>query len=228
MHEICREAEVELVKLSKLPSIFIEDKTQGKKVKVQLPKLLLEEIDCFISVPVLKVHAIMTVTLSIKNLWGCVPDTMRYLHHQNLAHKLALIMKSVNPKIVVIDGIYGLDGHGPMYGEPVKMNLIVTSNNPVVADAFGASIMVFSPNKIGHIKIVEKEGLGTTNLEEVRVNRDWKQYERQFHVKKTFMDRISILPFKSDFIAKMVFDSSLTPLIYKVANMLKKHKVELN
>lgn len=224
MHEICRDTGVELVNLSKLPSKFIEDKIQGKRVKVQLPNLLLEEIDCFISVPVLKVHAIMTVTLSIKNLWGCFPDTMRYIHHQNLDHKLALIAKSINPKIVVIDGIYGLDGHGPMYGEPVKMNLVITSDNLVVADTMGTSIMGFSPKKIKHIRIAEKEGLGTTNLEEVRINKDWRQYKRQFHVKKTCMDWISVLPFKSDFVAKMVFDSSLTPLIYKGANMLKKHK----
>ena len=228
MYDICRETGVELVNLSKLSSTFVEDKIQGKKVKVQLPKLLLEKIDCFLSIPVLKVHAIMTVSLSIKNLWGCFLDTMRYLHHQNLDHKLALIMKSVNPKIAVIDGIYGiygLDRNGPMFGDPIKMDLIITSNNLVVADSLGASIMEFLPNKIGHIKIAEKEGLGTTNLEAVRINKDWRQYKRQFHVKKTFIDRINILPFKSDFIARTVFESSLTPLIYKVANMLKKHKV---
>ncbi len=42
------------------------------------------------------------------------------------------------------------------------------------------------------------------------------------------MDRILILPFKSDFIAKTMFDSSVTSLAYKMANMLKKHKGELN
>ena len=52
---------------------------ERKKVKVQLPNLLLEEIDCFISVPVLKVHVMTGVTLSIKNLWECHPDTMRGL-----------------------------------------------------------------------------------------------------------------------------------------------------
>ena len=228
MYEICRDTGVELVNLSKLPSTFIEDKIQGKRVKVQLPELILEEIDCFISVPVLKVHTIMTVTLSIKNLWGCVPNTMRYLHHQNLDYKLALIMKSVNPKMVVMDGIYGLNGHGPMFGDPIRMNLLITSDNPVVADTLGASIMEFLPGKIRHIRIAEKEGLGTTNLEEVRINKDWRHYKRQFHIKKTFLDRISALPFRSDFIAKMVFDSSLTPWIYKMATVLKKHKEALN
>ncbi len=218
---ICRETGVELVNLSKLPSTFIEDNIQGKRVKVQLPKLLLEGIDCFISVPVLKVHAMTTVTLGIKNLWGCFPDTMRLLYHQNLDYKLALITKNVNPKIVVIDGVYGLDGHGPMSGDPVKMNLIITSDNPVVADALGASIMGFSPKKIKHIRIAEKEGLGTTNLGEVRINQSWRKYKRQFHVKKTLLEKIVILPFKSTLIAKIVYDSPLTPSIYKVVNMLK-------
>jgi uncharacterized protein (DUF362 family) len=228
MHEICRDMGAELVNLSKLPSTFVEDRIQGKKVKVELPKLLLEDIDCFISVPVLKVHVMTTVTLSMKNMWGCVPDTMRCLHHQNLNHKLVLMAKVLNPKIVVIDGIFGLDGHGPMTGTPVKMDLIMASDNPVVADTLGSSIMGFSPDKIGSIRIAEREGLGTTSLEEVRINKDWRPYKRQFHVKKTFMDTITVLPFKSDFIARAVFDSSLTPLIHKVVDMLKssEEKVE--
>lgn len=53
---------------------------ERKRVKVQLPKLLLEEIDCLISVPVLKVHVMTTVTLSTKNLWGCL-----LLKDENLA-----------------------------------------------------------------------------------------------------------------------------------------------
>lgn len=199
---------------------------ERKRVKVQLPKLLLDEIDCFISVPVLKVHVITTVTISIKNLWGCYPDTMRGLHHQNLGYKLALMAKSINPKVVVMDGIYGLNGHGPMYGEPVKMNLIITSDNPVVADTFGASIRGFSPDKIGHIKIAEKEGLGTTDLENVRINKGWRQYKRQFYVKENFVDRLSSLPFHSDAVAKLIMDSKLTPAIYKVVGLLKSSKAK--
>ena len=75
----------------------IEEETKWgemKRVKVQLPKFLLEEIDCFISVPVLKVHVMTEVTLSIKNLWGCYPDTMRCLHHQNFNYKLHLLPNS--------------------------------------------------------------------------------------------------------------------------------------
>ena len=79
MHEICKETGVELVNLSELPSRKVEEDIQGKNVSVELPQLLLDDVDCFISVPVLKVHVMTSVTLSMKNLWGCYPDTMRCL-----------------------------------------------------------------------------------------------------------------------------------------------------
>ena len=221
MYDICKEAGVELVNLSKLPSKFVEDKIQGKRVKVQLPKLLLEEIDCFMSVPVLKVHVMTGVTLSIKNLWGCHPDAMRCLQHQNFNYKITLITKLLNPKIVVIDGIYALDGHGPMYGEPVKMNLILAANNPVVADALGAGIMGIPLENARHILVAEKEGLGTTNLQEMKINDGWEQFKRHFQIRKTVLDKVSWLLFNSDALAKLVISSPFTPLIYKVAGVLR-------
>ena len=221
MYSICKEAGVELVNLSKLPSKFVEDKIEGKRVKVQLPKLLLEEIDCFMSVPVLKVHVMTGVTLSIKNLWGCYPDTMRCLHHQNFDRKITLITKLLNPKMGVIDGIYALDGHGPMYGEPVKMDLILAADNPVVADALGAEIMGISLENARHILVAEREGLGITNLGEVKINDGWERFKRQFRMRKTILDKVSWLLFNSDALAKLVISSPFTPLIYKIAGMLR-------
>ncbi len=221
MYQICQEIGVEVANLSTLPSEIIESRILGKTVKVQLPKLLLKEIDCFISVPVLKVHVMTTVSLSLKNSWGCVPDTMRGMHHQNLSHKLALIASLIKPKIIVMDGTYALNKHGPMYGEPVKRNLVLIADNTVAADALGAGLMGFSPQSIKHISVAEKAGLGSTRLEDVELNQDWQQYKRQSQIEKTFIDRISSIPFHSDAMAKLIFDSPLTSPIYKVAGLLR-------
>ena len=195
---------------------------RGKRVKVQLPNLLLEKIDCLISVPVLKVHVMTGVTLSLKNLWCCYPDTMRCLHHQNLDYKLALITKLLDPKMVVIDGICALDGHGPMYGEPVKMNLVLAANNPVVADALGAEIMGIPLKMAKHILVAEREGIGITNLREVKINDGWERFKRHFQIRRrTSIDKVSWLLFNSDALAKLVLDSPFTPLIYKVAGILR-------
>ncbi len=223
MSEICKETGAELVNLSTLPSRYIEDILQGKRVKVQVPDLLVDEIDCFISVPVLKVHVMTTITLSMKNLWGCYPDTMRCLHHKYLSRKLTLLTKVLKPKIVLIDGSYALNGHGPMYGEAVKADLLIAANNPVVADAFGSAIMGIPVSQVEHIMIAEKEGLGTTNLDAVQFNDDWKKYQMQFQVNKTLIDSLSTILFNSECMAKLVMDSPAKPIIYGVAMKLRNN-----
>ncbi len=221
LYDICKEEGAEAVSLSKLPSSVIESSVLGKKVKVQLPDLLLNDVDCFISMPVFKVHAMTTVTLSLKNSWGCVPDTMRCLLHQDLAHKLALIAGRLKPRIVIIDGLYSLNRHGPMYGEPVKTDLLLVSDNTVAADALGASVMGFSPASIKHLSLAEKTGLGPLALSDMQINTDWSQYRRQFQVERTLIDRVSSLLFHSELLAKIVMDSALTPLIYKIVGLFR-------
>lgn len=223
MHDICRDTGVKLVNLSNMESRFVEDSINGKTVKVQLPKLIIDGVDCFMSVPVLKVHVMTNVTLSMKNLWGCYPDTMRCLHHKNLSEKLTLITKVLNPKIVVMDGIYALDGHGPMYGEPKKLDLLLSSNNTVAIDSLGANLMGIPVEKVEHVMIAEKEGLGSTNLGNIIINDDFSKFQMKFSINKTVIDSLSTLLFKSETIAKLVMDSPLTPLIYKIAGNLRNN-----
>lgn len=221
MPTICRESGVELINLSKQSSSFIEDEIQGKNVKVQLPNLLLHDVDCLISLPVLKVHVMTNVTLSMKNLWGCNPDPMRCLHHKDLSRKLTLITKILNPKISLMDGIYALDGHGPMYGTPKKLDLILSSNNPVTIDSLGTRIMGFNPKNVEHILFAEKEDLGTTDIGNIKINEKWEKFKMQFNLNKTFIDRLSWFLFESESMAKLVMDSPITPIIYKFAHYLR-------
>jgi len=221
MREICKNAGAELINLSKNPHVFVEEYIQEKKVKVQLPKLLLDEIDCFISVPVLKVHTMTKVTLSIKNLWGCYPDPKRCLHHNHLSYKLSLITKLLNPKLVIIDGIYALDGHGPMYGNAKRTNLIISSNNPVVADSLASEVMGIPCKDISHILVAEKEGLGTTCLDDVRTNDDWKKFKINLKLERTINDNISLILFDSKILTKIAMDSPLTPIVYRIAKLFR-------
>ena len=190
---ICRETGAEMMNLSQIPWQWVSGTIQRKKVRVKLPSFLLDEVDCFISVPVLKVHVMTTVTLSMKNLWGCYPDTMRCLEHKNLSEKLTLITEKMDPKFSIIDGSFALNGHGPMFGNVVESKLLITANNPVVADALGSVVMGIPLSRIEHILMAEREGLGTTNLDDVELNDDWKKYQMQFYVQKTMMDHLSTL-----------------------------------
>jgi len=222
MYKMCKELGVELVNLSKLPSKYISSKIQSKRVTVQLPVFLLQKVDCLISVPVMKVHVMTKVSLAIKNLWGCYPDTMRCLHHKNLDHKLVQIAKTLNPKIVVLDGTYMLDLHGPMFGTPIKRDLLLISNNCVAADSLTALIMGVQPEQVGHIKLAEAEKLGVTNPEMIIINKDWNRFKQKpVILRKTVIDKLSTLPFRSELVAKTLFDSPLTPIIYGAAGFMR-------
>lgn len=213
---------VEVVNLSKLPRTRVTENVCGRKVWVDLPDLLINEIDCLVSVPVLKAHAMTHGTFSIKNLWGCYPDPMRVLHHKNLDYKLPLISKLTKNKIQIVDGFWALDGHGPMEGTPIVTNKILISNNPVAVDASSAYLMNLDKNKIGHLGIAEQFGLGVSDITKIQFNKDISMEKlKKFKPYKVKLDYLSILLFRSEFLAKIVLSSPITPLIYKFVNLTR-------
>ncbi len=215
-----RFSNIEVVNLSKLPRKRITETVCGKKVWVDLPDLLINDIDFLVSVPVLKSHAMTHGTFSIKNLWGCYPDPMRVLYHKNLDYKLALINKVVKNKIQIIDGFWALDGHGPMEGSPVKTNKILISNDPVAVDSSAAYLMDLDKSKIRHLSIAEQFGIGNSDINKIQFNKDVRKEKLQkFMPYKVSLDYFSVLLFKSEILSKTVLSSPVTPLIYKVINL---------
>lgn len=226
LDELCRENGVEAVNLSKQEVEFYRVNVQDKEVKVELPKLLVHDIDVFISVPVMKTHVISNVSLSLKNQWGCIPNQMRgMLYHTQLNRRIVALNKIIKPKIAIIDALYALDGRGPIFGDPVKMNLIIMSNNIVAADRIGCEIMQIPVEEVEHIDLAEKEGLGTTNLKQIVTNESPTAFtSKKFKTEKSFLDHLTSLTFKSQMIANIVFDSKATPHIYRVVNNFRTSK----
>lgn len=213
---------VEVVNLSKLPRTRVTENVCGKKVWIDLPDLLVRDIDLLVSVPVLKSHAMTHGTFSIKNLWGCYPDPMRVLYHKNLDHKLALINKIVKNRIQIIDGVWALDGHGPMEGTPLKTNKLLVSNDPVAIDSSAAFLMNLDKSKIHHLHVAECFGLGISNIDNIHFNKDiTKERLSKFTPYKIKIDYLSSLLFKSEILSKIVLSSPLTPYIYQSLNLLR-------
>lgn len=213
---------VEVVNLSKLSRTRVAQRVCGKTVWVELPDLLLNDIDCLISVPVFKAHAMTVGTFSIKNLWGCYPDPMRLLHHKNLDYKLALINKRIKNRVQIIDGFWSLDGHGPMEGTPIATNKVLIANNPVAADATAAYLMNLDTTKIGHIKVAEQYRLGTADLKSIQFNTP-VQAERftNFKPYKVTLDQFNALTWRSELLGRIVYASPFTPFIYQFVNVFR-------
>jgi uncharacterized protein (DUF362 family) len=221
VYDIAQEHDnVDVVNLSKLPRKTMTGDVCGKRVQVDLPNLLVDDIDCVLSLAVFKTHAMTHGSFSIKNLWGCYPDPMRLLYHKNLDYKLAFISKLIKNKIQILDGFWALDGHGPMEGTPVRINKVLISNDPVAADSTAAYLMKLDKNRITHLRIAEEFGLGRSDTEAITFNKDISREELpRFLPYKVKLDYLSALFFKSEIVSKAVLASPITPYVYKLVNL---------
>ena len=144
-----------------------------------------------ISVPKLKLHRITGVTLSLKNMMGVVQPKGQMHFHLN--EKIADLASVVKPRLAVVDGLIGGEGH-ERAGKPVPMNLVIAGLDPVAVDTVGATIMGINVDNIKHIKLAAKKELGTCNLDQIRIlGESLEKVKRKFKPSFTshFMSRFS-------------------------------------
>jgi len=51
-----------------------------------------------------------------------------------------------------VDGIVGMEGNGPIQGQPKACGVLVFGDDPVAVDATCARIMGFAPERIGYLR----------------------------------------------------------------------------
>jgi uncharacterized protein (DUF362 family) len=222
--EICKKTGATMINLSAVKRVRLTDNICGRRIEVTLPVPLLG-MDESLSVPVLKVHVMTKVTLSLKNLWGCHPSTLRLLDHKFLSERLTLIAKSINLRYVVVDAIYGLNRHGPMDGDAVNVGAILVGNNPVATDATCTRLMGFDPRTVHHIVTACNSGLGPIDEKEIEILSDLSPFQQHFYVERNTLDQLSALTFKSNILNKFVSDSIFSKLLYKIANREYRKKI---
>jgi uncharacterized protein (DUF362 family) len=120
-----------------------------------------------VSLAKLKVVNICSVSLSMKNMKGVMPSSMkRRFHCEELNQGIVDLCQVVKPKLAVIDGTYAMD-QVAMKEKPV--GLLLVSPDCVAVDAVGASILGFDPAGIEHLALAEKVGLGVAELSHIEV-----------------------------------------------------------
>ena len=62
------------------------------------------------------------------------------------------ITATVKPHLAIVDGIVGMEGDGPIMGDPVTANVLVMGRNFPAVDATCARIMGINPDKIPYLK----------------------------------------------------------------------------
>jgi uncharacterized protein (DUF362 family) len=134
----------------------VELKTRASRLReLYLPKALLRA-DFVVSMPKLKTHRWAGVTLSLKNMFGVVPGSCygwpkNILHWAGIERAILDINAAVQPDFAIVDGIVGMEGHGPIQGTPKQTGLLIAGDDPVAVDATCARVMGLMPERIGYI-----------------------------------------------------------------------------
>lgn len=127
--------------------------------------------DRFINLPIAKHHSISTVTVGMKNVMGVIGGNRGALH-RNIAEALADINTIIRSDLTIVDATRILVANGPQGGRPedVKvLDTIIASPDIVAADAYSATLFGLHPTAIPSIVAGAKRGLGTLDLQKVRM-----------------------------------------------------------
>jgi uncharacterized protein (DUF362 family) len=188
---------VKLVNLCTEAREPINVSSRGRTYQVPLPTRLLHETDLFITLPVPKIHSMTGLTLSHKNQWGCVPDTMRLRSHYIFNDAIVAINRRLKP-MVLGDGTYFLDRNGPMDGDPVRMDLIIAATDPGAFDLYLSELMGFSWKRVPHLKRAVELDQMPASLDEITFNVDpRKARTHTFRLDRTLRTWIALTGFKS-------------------------------
>lgn len=120
-----------------------------------LPSPVLDA-DLVVSMPKLKTHHWGGVTLSLKNCFGMVPGRIygwpkNVLHWAGVEESILDVAAAVRPDLAIVDGIVGMQGDGPIKGEPVATGAIVVGTDPVAVDSTAARLMTVDPERVQYL-----------------------------------------------------------------------------
>ena len=131
------------------------------------------EADVVINLPKVKSHSQLTLTLGVKNLFGCVPGKMKAWWHMEagkdsdrFGQMLVETARAINPNLTILDGITGHEGNGPSGGEPRHLGILGASSDVFALDRAVVEILNVDPLAVPTVAAAMKLGL-CSNLEAI-------------------------------------------------------------
>ena len=136
------------------------------------------EADVVINLAKFKTHAMMVMTLAVKNMFGAFVGKQKAQWHlqsgrsqDHFARMLVELAYTVKPAISVLDGVIGMEGNGPGSGTPRKLGFLAASRDMVSLDRVACAITGVAPDKVYIFKAARNLGLAV-DLEGIRLSGD--------------------------------------------------------
>ena len=134
-------------------------------------------LDCdgIVNLCKMKTHQLERITGGVKNMFGCVygmnkgATHAKYPDAESFAQMLVDLNLLLKARLHIMDGIVAMEGNGPGSGTPVKMNVILLSEDPVALDATFCRLIDLDPSAIPTIFYGAIFGLGRWKEEDIEI-----------------------------------------------------------
>jgi uncharacterized protein (DUF362 family) len=145
--------------------------------------LILDPNTYIISAAVMKTHALAAVTLGLKNVVLAAPmnfgkggnergklhtkpmmEDPRYFNYNHF-----MMSQYAYPDMVVIDGFVGMEGKGPLFGDPIDVGVAIASTDCIAADRIGTDVMGHDFNDVGHLVHCANAKMGVGDITRINV-----------------------------------------------------------
>lgn len=215
INDLARHCGARVVNLSFTDPEFVQVQVGLKTLSLPLPKLLLHEVDAFLTLPVPKIHMNTLVSMSIKNQWGCIQHPADRLKlHPHFAPVIYEVSRRLPRPYSIIDGRYGLNRSGPMSGEVVDLNWLLVANDLVAADRVACRLMRVDETRVPYFRHFKSQGWWTA-FEDIELNQPVEPFlKERFYLKRAWTDLPGLACFRSAWLAWLGYHSPLAGFLH--------------
>jgi len=150
---------------------------------IQTSNLMLDPNNYIISAAVMKTHGLAVVTLGLKNIVLAAPmnfgqgknergklhtepmmEDPRYFNYNHF-----MMSQYAFPDLTVIDGFVGMEGKGPLFGDPIEVGVAIASTDTIAADRIGTDVMGHDFNNVGHLVHCANTKMGVGDINKINL-----------------------------------------------------------
>jgi len=176
--DLAKEYDLELIDLNEPDSwkmVFVMHPDM-KPHPVKLAQTMVDPNNYIISVTCMKSHLQVGVTLTAKNvIMGAIMIMDKVRMHPTeagnrmLDYNLFTVMQHLHIDLGVLDGFEGMEGDGPLRGEPVDHRIALAGTDYLAVDRVGTEVMGADFDNIRYLNYLWDWGFGEGDLGNIRV-----------------------------------------------------------
>jgi uncharacterized protein (DUF362 family) len=123
--------------------------------RFHLPRTV-TDADYVVSMPKMKTHHLVGITISLKNVFGMLPGAIygwpkNFFHFRGVPGSILDANRTVAPDLALVDGVVGMEGDGPLNGRGVASGVVVVGADLASVDATCCRLMGLVPEGVGYL-----------------------------------------------------------------------------